>query len=1285
MSIIRRGVLTSLILLATLAPAAVRAAEPAALLPGNMLSNPGFEYDWHNNGAEGHVLAFMGDWSFNASDTLPDYWTIAGGFEYTKAQAHSGQRSLMLKPGASAALGVIKAAVRTTASGGGDRRWGNPPPGPIAYEPAVRLARTARASVWYKPVDTAGGTITLAIGSCNFSKTETATADAPGQWKRLDLVLTRQEIEQAFAENKAKGVQADLSLKVTVAGGAGIYIDDVSLAEDTEDPNLAANSSFENVEDKSTKPKDWTGPHKYNWYTQQYYKWTSWNHFFSEVRGTVGVTDLAAHTGSRSLLMQVYPGGEMLVEGQAVVLNQDKPGIIEIGAYVLLDRMKWIDIRAVDEDGNEILCADPFGGGWPVPQDKSQRYPSNTAEWTYVRKTFFSTKPLKLIRPRLCARGFNGDTRDDGGTRPNVNQVGLAFWDDVRVSEITATADELKARGVKLPGNSEPKSDALVIGGIDMGERLFGENAVTLQLANPTKKEIEAELSLSILDADGKPTTTTKTKVKVPANDTAPASLGYTLGAAQMQGHWKTQGLMRLELTVKKDTRTADLAYNTWPVIVDVDLYRHYPTPEENPQNISINLGVSAATLAKAKHLSIDICHRTNNKVVQSIPVPDLQKAFADTLTNIGTLTKPQFDGTPSPVQFADRKNLIAISLDLSKLPVHPFDYPIRDHYLRIRGLDGSGKEIFADSSQPFGRVAPNTEVLPAISSTKISQDGAVLINDKPVFLMAGNSYTTGHYSINAEVNKKMGFNSIRWVENVASASNIWKVNLYSLETMISKGAVTEDRLTKMQTDLAKWKEEKSLDGVITMAAFYEHSSDDDTLEQIELQKRYTKIANSFNRISNFGAGGAHNIYTLEKAFDAYDSFGLEIEPFGPPRGGYELAPLLRKGGKAWFHLPQTYNTTPFEFFRFDIYNLIVQGGRGFSTIHGLGDPSFMRGITGEVRHLSPAIFSLDHGDLSTTITPGVWLMQRKVDKTTTIIAINKPAVEIGDWTWHDDAEAPGGKSHSGISGYMPLREPDGLRVHGFRETKPLVIEKGDRIVQYVWLDPKNTPKSITWGVRGDAKWDFNAHYGQAYDFKKWRAEYINFWLAGELLAGTWQIDWQYNDSTRDWFADNIMNEKSFRVKGELPKPGTWTRLEVSAEELGLVGQQIDGFMFIAKDGDSRWTNSLVIRGDKEITFCGQTLGPSAADLAAVKISVPWAPDGTKVKVLFEERELVVKDGAFIDDFTGEDIFQTVRGGAVGDSLAWHPLGTKLKGQTLGYVTPSGKAHFHAYEIVTKK
>jgi hypothetical protein len=419
----------------------------------------------------------------------------------------------------------------------------------------------------------------------------------------------------------------------------------------------------------------------------------------------------------------------------------------------------------------------------------------------------------------------------------------------------------------------------------------------------------------------------------------------------------------------------------------------------------------------------------------------------------------------------------------------------------------------------------------------------------------------------------------------------------------------------------------------------------------------------------------------MEKDFDSYDTFGVEIEPQGPPRGGFELAPAIRKG-KGWFHLPQTYNNTPYDQFRFDQYATLVQGGRGFSCIHGLGDPSFYRGITGEIRYLSPAIFSLDHGDPRTQASQNLWLMQRKVGNTTTIIAVSKPAVEIGKWTRRDDPSAPGKQAHTGISEFMPNPTPDGLRLHGFRESKPVLIEAGDKIVQHVWIDPQQPPVSLSWGVRGDAKWDFNLHYGRPYDFAKWRNDYTNFWLAGEVLAGTWQIGWQYNDQTRNWFADHILSAKAFRSGGEVPAAGRWTKLEISADQAGLVGKQVDGFLFLAKDGNAWWSHSAIVRGDKEFVLSeGGSVTPHRDDLKRVRISTPWAPEGTKVKVLFEERERTIRDGGFSDDFQGVDTYQTTRGGAVGDASGWHPYGTALKAQTIGYVTPSNPTEVHVYEI----
>ena len=1265
-------------------------AEPPALLDGNFISNPSFELDRHHNNAEGHVLAFMGDWAFNVSDLKPDYCNPAGSWVYADGVAHSGRRSLLFKGNGSLARGAVKVAAKGKHAGD-DSRWGTPAAGAAKFEPAVRLATTVRGSVWYRSNSLGGEKrVVLAVRSCNVSKSASADKSTGDGWARLDVVLTKKEIEVAFAAGQAKGVQMGQVVSVKVEGGAEVYVDDLSMSEELLNPSLAANAGFEDAE-KDGYPEDWGQPRKYRFYTQQYYKWTSWNHFFGAIRGKVSTTDLVARSGRRSLLMQVYPGDEMLVEGGQVTLNQTKPGIVEVGAFVRIDRIKWIDIRAVDQDGNEIPCVDAFNGGWPIPKDDGQIYPSNSPDWLYVRKPFLTEKPLKGIRPRLCARGFNGDTRDDGGTRPNVNQVGLVWWDDVQVNEITATVDELKKRRVKTPRRKNPSATAVMVKSLDLGDRMFGENTATLVLHNPTRKSAAAKVKLTIEGSEAAPS---RASVTVPANGEQVVRLPYVFGRTELKGSWREQGGLKLEIAVGNKTRTESFAYNTWPVIVDVDMTRHYATANENPQQVTMNFGVAAATMRKAKSLRIEIRRKKDDKKVDTIGIRDFAKAMGDTRAQLAQLSKPQFV-TPNPAVNADRANLLAINLDLRKVKLRPFDQPVRDHYLSIAGLDAKGKELFTDKSQPFGRVHPNTEVLPKITSTKVRKDGAVLINGKPVFLVAGNGYITGRFTppytpgkggISVEMNKTMGVNCIRWVEKVDQAAENWKANLYSLETMVNKGHVTDQSLAAMKAQLPQWKKEGKLDGVITLSPFYEHSirfngKPIDAAEQAR-HAQFTKLANNLaNRISNFGAGGAHNIYTIDLAFDAWDTFGLEIEPMGPPRGGYELAPILRKGGVAWFHLPQTYNNTPFEFFRFDQYVTILQGGRGISTIHGLGDPSFMRGITGEIRHLSPAIFSDDHGDTRTSVTEGIWWMQRKVGKTTTVIALNKPAVEMGRWTWKDDPEAPGGRSHTGISEFTPRPTPDGMRLHGFRETKPVIIQAGDKLVQHVRIDPKAKPTAITWGVRGDAKWDFNAHHGKAIDFNKWRNQSVNHWLAGELLPGTWQVAWAYNDATRNIFADLVLHPGTFKVNAALPAAGKWTRLEMEADKIGLVGKQIDGFFFIAKDGEAQWAHSAVARGDQEIVLCGGTLGPGPEQLAAVRFEVPWAKNGRKVKVLFEEREVKVKDGAFVDDFSGEDYWQTVRGGATGDAVGWHAPGTDLKAQTLGYVTPSGPAAVHVYEI----
>ena len=1246
----------------TVRPGAVRAAQDAGLLDGNMVGNPGFEYDWHNNNAEGHVLAFRADWSFHSGDLKPDYWQPAGNAQWVSGVAHTGTHSLLLKGGASVTrtfpMGVVPAK-----PGGGDSRWSGPPQGPMSYDKPATVGRAVRAAVWYRSTDLGNGNkLVLSVNSCGAAKSAEAV-ESPEGWGRLEAMLSREEVAAA-----TKATPQAQSVTIQVVGAGQVWIDDVSFAEDlSEDPDLAVNGSFEEL-DNNGYPGGWSQPMKYKWRPPYYYKWTDWYHWFREIRGEIGACDMVVRSGRHSLRMPVLPGDEAMVEAPAVVLNQADRGIVEIGVYVLIDGVKWVDILAADENGNEVPTVAGYVGGWRAPQDSGQIFPSNAPHWTYVRKWFQGVQPLKSIRPRLCARGFNGDTRDDGGTRPQCTVSGIVWWDDLRVVERSATPEELKARGATF-APAAPKPDDVVIRSLHLGERLWGENVATVVLSNPSNQARTARLSLAVLppDFEGElysgPVTSAEAALE--AGESKTVALPYTI--SKLEGEWDLQGRMRLDLTVDGRNRSTVLPYNTWPVVVDVDFSKHYATPNENPQTVALNLGVAQATLAATKTVVVEARRRRDDQVVQTV---QMDPAAEIARTRATEWPANEF-GVPGPVGYADKNNLIALKMDFGQLPVHLADRPVRDHYLAIRGLDAQGNELFADRSQSFGRVQPNTEVLPKIEKTEVREDGAVLINGEPVFLMGGNGYTTGHYGLSAEQNKSYGFNCIRWVEDPDGAAANWNVNMYSLETMIRGGLVSEESFKKLLAD-------GKLDGTVTIAQYYESSS---THLEMEKEKEYARLCRVANRISNFGGGGAHNVYTVERMFGVYDSFGLELEPFGPPHGGYDLAAVLRKGGTAWFHLPQTYNTTPFEQFRVDQYEMIIQGGRGYSTIHGLGDPSLMRGINGEMRYLSPAIFSLNKGDPRTQATPDIHWMQRRVGNRTTVIATSVNPVEVGEWTWRTDNVHTGARAHTGVSGFKANQTPDGLRMHAYRQAKPILIEKGDRFVQYVWLDPDNPPTTVACGPNGDAKWDFNGLWGGPFDFGKWKREKVNWWAAGELLAGTWQIAWQDNQATWDWFAANVFTAQSFHKQGDLPQAGVWTRLELSADELGLVGKQIDGFTFIAKDGEAWWDHTALLRGGEEIVLCEDHVGFTPEEVEAVRFSVPWAADGTRVKVLFEERDLVVENGEFVDDFLAPDTYGAIGDGAVGDAEGWYAPGTRLYAQTLGHITPNAPNQVHIYEI----
>jgi hypothetical protein len=56
-------------------------------------------------------------------------------------------------------------------------------------------------------------------------------------------------------------------------------------------------------------------------------------------------------------------------------------------------------------------------------------------------------------------------------------------------------------------------------------------------------------------------------------------------------------------------------------------------------------------------------------------------------------------------------------------------------------------------------------------------------------------------------------------------------------------------------------------------------------------------------------------------------------------------------------------------------------------------------------------------------------------------------------------------------------------------------------------------------------------------------------------------------------------------------------------------------------------------------------VGPDPAALGSTRIEVAGLKAGTRIKVLFEDREIVAGPGYFTDDFRGKDLYQRFGGG----------------------------------------
>jgi len=113
-----------------------------------------------------------------------------------------------------------------------------------------------------------------------------------------------------------------------------------------------------------------------------------------------------------------------------------------------------------------------------------------------------------------------------------------------------------------------------------------------------------------------------------------------------------------------------------------------------------------------------------------------------------------------------------------------------------------------------------------------------------------------------------------------------------------------------------------------------------------------------------------------------------------------------------------------------------------------------------------------------------------------------------------------------------------GLHQHYFYGASgTLVVNTGDVLIAYVYLDPANLPSEVMlqWN---DGTWEHRAYWGAN------------------------QIGWGVDGTV------------SRRYMGQLPLAGQWVRLEVPAAELGLEGRTLNGMAFTLYGGRASWDHA---------------------------------------------------------------------------------------------------------------
>lgn len=1150
------------------------------------------------------------------------------------------------------------------------------------------------------------------------------------QWQRFEVLLSAEEQAKKAAQRKGvqKGIRVDITLGYASRDGAGqVWFDDLALAARSRpEPNLLPNSSFEAVADAADAPsaggrgskmrgakkppagtpypKGWSAPVKWTYLPPPYYYvWNNWQHFFTPCRGYPKLDTLVARSGPHSLRLDLLPGDEYALESPTIVVNQQELRPIEAIAWVKADRLRHLDLMLIDQDGRRLPACQtlPFWGGLVA----------GTHDWIAVRKLYQGFTPVKSVRLRIGARGFNGSTKADIGRWHAYNQVSTVWIDDVALREVYSTPADLARRGVSVPREPSPAPSVQAVH-LDLGERLFGENAVKATVRNRQKTPAAVELQVSVVPPNGKGEAAAKS-ARATMQPGRAADLECPYNLSELSQSWQSLGQLRVGLLIDGVVKARETYwYGTWPAIANVRPSKAFLDETENPILVAINLGVAQTTLSRTTALSLDVIDRRTGRRVLRKLVTNIRDAIAS--AQIPHHTKDRFYFYVPRVGLLDHRNLILEELDVASLPPRPWNDPESDWLIRVTGLAGS-ETLFVADSHPFARLTKFDEVLPPVKEVSLDRVGHFFrINGKPFFVFA-HSHGNGAANGGAPPSRSVGFNARtakanamnglqRWAWLDASKANWDGAQVYT--PMLMAGFSHKkfpDALQQLENGQLLMTEKYGRAKLYPLAELNQSAfvlayfllMDEAIVEAAhgpEERKALLEYARAARGKVNRPIGIMDNhsqfypFHDDDGLLDPFDALYFEREAGSVFRPELALRNLLKRK-KRWVmvDLPQTYENVPHQTERYRAFRNTLHGFRGWFGIQGCADPSLYRGLRGEFEHVF-TFLSANEGPAEVSAAKGISAKAWKKGNRVLVIAEQHNPIPHGQWEWVTGIGGREAAAHTGVSRHLVTPIKEGYAVHGYNDDVYREVQAGDAISQEVYLAPENVPPAIFLIVPGNGGFNHVAWWG-TFDWADFRAKRVDAFLAAECYShAEYGINW-YRTKRQDWLdyqAQHRFPQSCFRRLGDLPKPGQWTTLSVPVDTLGLAGRVVDGLMFMTSgNGVAYWGRSTLVRADgaREALLDGR-IGREPEQFRQALLKVAGMGDG-RVRVIGENRSVPMRNGSWTDDLMGEDLFGFFADGYLGDGITYgKPVDAIPEALALGYTYDNSPRCVRVYELI---